>query len=170
METRIFLTDLAAYNEGYLVGKWITLPISDMDWTMALSEVLTEGEHISGSADHEEWFITDSCAEFAIDEYSDIDTLNKQAEIYSNVDDDDLIKIKYLEEYHGYNTFDTIDKLDDVELYIDMNLQELAEQLIDEGCFGDIPESIASYIDYSAVARDLSYDYDEVDHNILRVA
>ena len=170
METRIFLTDLQAYNEGHLVGKWITLPLTDQEWVMALNELLTEGEHIAGSEDHEEWFITDYEAEFTIDEYEDIDSLNNKAEIYSNLDDDDLIKIKYLVDYHGYNTFDAIEKLDDVELYEDTTMNDLAEMFIDEGLFGDIPDNLINYIDYDAVARDLSYDYDEVDHNILRVA
>ncbi len=170
METKIFLTDLQAYNEGHLVGKWLTLPLSDMDWTMALSEVLTEGEHISGSEDHEEWFITDYIAEFDIDEYSDIDTLNNQAEIYSNLDDDDLIKIKYLVDYHGYNTFDAIEKIDDVDLYEDTSMKDLAEMFVDEGLYGTIPESLSYYLDYDAIARDLSFDYDEVDNNVLRVA
>jgi len=96
METKIYLTDLAAYNEGYLVGKWITLPISDYDWTIVLNEVLTEGEHISGSEDHEEWFITDYEADFTIDEYEDIESLNNKAEIYQNLDETDLLKVKYL--------------------------------------------------------------------------
>ena len=171
METRIFLTDLAAYNEGHLVGKWLTLPLTDQDWVIALSEVLSEGEHIAGSEDHEEWFITDYEAGFDIDEYSDIDTLNECATIFNDLDDDDLVKLQYLIDYHGYNTFDAVDKIEDVELYEDMNLTDLAETFIDEGLFGDIPESIANYIDYDSIARDLGYDgYDEVDHDILRVA
>ena len=171
METRIFLTDLQAYNEGHLVGKWLTLPLSDADWNVALSDVLSEGEAIAGSENHEEWFITDSCAEFTIDEHIDVDTLNKQAEIYSNLDDDDLIKIKYLEDHHGYNTFDAIEKIEDVEFYGDMRMTDLAKQFIDEGLFGDVPESITRYIDYDAIACDLANGgYDEVDHHILRIA
>lgn len=170
METKIFLTDLAAYNEGHLVGKWIDLPISNYDWSFALNEVLTEGEHISGSEDHEEWFITDYEAEFDIDEYSDIDTLNEMATAFNALDESDMIKVKYLIEYHGYNTMDAIDKIEDVEIYEDMNLEQLAEQFVDEGLFGSIPETIAYYIDYDAIARDLGYDYDTYENNIMRVA
>ena len=170
METKIFLTDLQAYNEGHLVGKWLTLPLSDMDWTMVLSEVLTEGEHISGSEDHEEWFITDYEAEFTIDEYSDIDTLNEMAAAFNDLDESDMIKVKYLIEHHGYNTMDAINKIEDVELYEDTSLNDLAYEFIDEGLFGEIPESIANYIDHDAIARDLAYDYDEFNGHILRAA
>lgn len=33
--------------------------------------------------------------------------------------------------------------------------KDFAEQMVDEGMFGEIPEGIAFYIDYEAVARDL---------------
>lgn len=48
--------------------------------------------------------------------------------------------------------------LDICVYYVD-NLQELAEQFVDEGLFGDIHERLQIYIDYSAIARDLFYDY-----------
>lgn len=49
----------------------------------------------------------------------------------------------------------------EVDLYANVNLRDLAEQFIDEGLFGDIPERISHYIDYDIVARDLSADYTE---------
>lgn len=42
------------------------------------------------------------------------------------------------------------------------SLKELAEQFVDEGLYGEIPETIQFYIDYEAIARDLSVDYSEV--------
>ena len=47
----------------------------------------------------------------------------------------------------------------DVDFYQLQSLRELAEQFIDEGIFGDIPERIACYLDYDAIARDLGMDY-----------
>lgn len=38
-------------------------------------------------------------------------------------------------------------------------MRDLAEQFVDEGLFGDIPERLQFYIDYDAIARDLSVDY-----------
>ena len=40
-------------------------------------------------------------------------------------------------------------------------LRELAEQFVDEGLFGEVPESFRFYIDYDAIARDLAVDYSE---------
>lgn len=49
----------------------------------------------------------------------------------------------------------------DVTIYHETSLKDLAEQFVEEGLFGDVPESLASYIDYDAIARDLGYDYTE---------
>ncbi len=49
----------------------------------------------------------------------------------------------------------------DIDIYEVDSLRELAEQFVDEGLFGDIPEHLANYIDYDAIARDLDCDYAE---------
>lgn len=51
----------------------------------------------------------------------------------------------------------------DVELYELNTMRELAEQFVDEGLFGDIPERLQFYLDYDAIARDLSVDYSETE-------
>ncbi|MCV6576175.1 MAG: antirestriction protein ArdA [Cohaesibacter sp.] len=52
---------------------------------------------------------------------------------------------------------------DDIELYRVDNMRELAEQFVEEGLFGDIPERLQFYIDYDAIARDLAFDYSEIE-------
>ena len=47
----------------------------------------------------------------------------------------------------------------DVTIYELDSMRELAEQFIEEGLFGDIPENLAPYIDCDAIARDLEFDY-----------
>ena len=47
---------------------------------------------------------------------------------------------------------------DNSYFYKDMTLEDVAEELVSEGCFGYIPDSIAIYIDYAAIARDLECD------------
>lgn len=46
----------------------------------------------------------------------------------------------------------------DVTIYHVFSLRELAEQFVEEGLFGDIPERLQNYIDYDAIARDLHHD------------
>ncbi len=176
----IFITDLQAYNEGTLSGKWVKLPLSDLELSQTLSEVLKEGEIVSGSESHEEVFITDYEAEIAIGEYDDIHRLNELAEAMEAFSDEDLLKLRLLS-HEGYNEREVIDNgLDsyDVDIYdysSDTSFTDtyelLAYDLVNEGCFGDIPSHLENYIDYSAIGRDLSYDYTEFEHGILgRVA
>tara|TARA_R110002167_G_scaffold30531_6_gene101054 strand:+ start:58 stop:564 length:507 start_codon:yes stop_codon:yes gene_type:complete len=47
----------------------------------------------------------------------------------------------------------------DVDIYEMDTMRELAEEFVDEGLFGEIPEHLANYIDYDAIARDLAMDY-----------
>lgn len=51
----------------------------------------------------------------------------------------------------------------DLEIYPVETLRELAEQFVEEGLFGDIPEPLQFYIDYDAIARDLGMDYAEAE-------
>lgn len=49
----------------------------------------------------------------------------------------------------------------DIDIYEMDRLRDLAEHFVEEGLFGDIPERLAFYLDYDAIARDLSADYSE---------
>lgn len=62
----------------------------------------------------------------------------------------------------GYD-FDPDDSPDllGVDLYGVESLKELAEQFVEDGIYGEIPESLQYYIDYDAIARDLSVEYTE---------
>ncbi|MDI7774702.1 antirestriction protein ArdA [Asticcacaulis sp. EMRT-3] len=56
---------------------------------------------------------------------------------------------------------DSPDKFE-VDLYACESLRDLAIQFVDDGLFGDIPDSIQNYLDYDSMARDLSIDYGQV--------
>ncbi|MCT4609428.1 MAG: antirestriction protein ArdA [Pelagimonas sp.] len=49
-----------------------------------------------------------------------------------------------------------------IDVYHVESLRELAEQLVDDGLFGDIPEPLQFYINYDAIARDLAVEYSEI--------
>ncbi len=50
----------------------------------------------------------------------------------------------------------------EVDIYEMNSLTELAEHFVDERFYGDIPERLAFYIDYEAIARDLAIEYCEL--------
>jgi len=63
----------------------------------------------------------------------------------------------------GYSfDLDDVDPYDfDIDIYHVENLKELAEQFVDEGMFGDIPQRLQYYLDFNAIAHDLACDYSE---------
>ena len=59
---------------------------------------------------------------------------------------------------------DTVSANDfDIDIYQVDSMEELAEQFVDEGLFGEIPDHLTRYIDIGAIARDLSFDYTETE-------
>ena len=50
----------------------------------------------------------------------------------------------------------------DIDLYELDSMKELAEQFVEEGLFGDIPEALRNYIDHDAIARELGMDYSQI--------
>lgn len=47
----------------------------------------------------------------------------------------------------------------DLDVHEVDNLKELAKRFVDEGLFGGVLKAFENYIDYEAIARDLSIEY-----------
>jgi hypothetical protein len=172
---KIYLTDLQAYNEGNLVGKWINLPMSEETIHLAINEVLCEGESISGSEEHEEIFITDyewNDLEFCeVDEYENIFELNSNMCLLSNLDDDKLKSVAFLlNEGITIDIEDAIQRSEDVIIHQDSNMEDVAYSLL-EDCYGvyKLDPIIANNIDYERVAQDLEYggNYWEIGNDVF---
>lgn len=164
---KIYITNLGKYVEGELIGKWIDLPVDDM-----VEELKDIG--VAPDTQYEEAFITDYEAPIYIHEYDDLDTLNEVAEEYACLKDfeKELIQAGY-EAGVMYNLADlqrvlAFQEYDDWILENASSFKELAMQLVDEGGYGDIPESLVNYIDYEAIGNDLRGYYTETSVGMLR--
>lgn len=64
----------------------------------------------------------------------------------------------------GYS-FDPLDGPDHygIDVYWVSTMRELAEQFVDDGLFGEVPEQFQFYINYDAIARDLAVEYSEIE-------
>jgi antirestriction protein len=158
---RIYITNLAKYNAGSLVGKWVDLPIDDEELDEEIKEVLGTDEEL---------FITDYESPFEIREYDNPHKLNELAEKISELDEYDQEKVFFLLDQGIYSDLDDcLDNYEDVEYYPDMTLVEVAQVFVDDGLFGDVNEKLSSYIDYEALGRDLGIDgYVETDKGVFR--
>ena len=173
---RVFITDLAAYNEGHLVGKWITLPMSKLKLHKVIRDVLREGERVSGTTGHEEIFISDSEGDITVNAHDPLFELNKYVCAVQDLSDYDLLKLNFLQQ-EGFNQYEVLENGIDsyeVEIYDYRGTQSLsdtyellAEDLIEDGVFGAIPVPLQSYIDTTAIARDLQFDFTEFETRVL---
>ena len=77
---------------------------------------------------------------------------------------EDDTKIRYIIAVgEGGYSADTDPENLDIDIYEIDTMRELAEQFVDEGLYGEIPESLKYYIDHDAIARDLGIDYSETE-------
>ncbi len=161
---RVYVADLACYNNGLLVGGWIDLPSADL-WTR-IQKILSNGTAaridagVYDGVPSEEWAIHDYELPWNISEYEDLDALNEIAAKYDDLDESDQKKLEYLIS-DGESIEKAIDNLDTVDIYEDMDYDGLAEMLVDETW--EVPEHLLNYIDYGRFARELEMDY--ADHN-----
>jgi antirestriction protein len=148
-EVRIYLTNLAQYNAGRLIGQWFDLPLTEEELAIALKEVLGSDE---------EYFITDYSADFRIEEFENLSELNVFVKSLSELDEHDQEKVIYLINCIGYKKQDAIERLDDVIYYQGMTLEEVAEEMVEDGMLGNLSDDVKGYLDFEKIARDLSFN------------
>lgn len=154
MRIRVYVANLHAYNCGELVGEWIDLPTSDDELRERIERI------VAAYPGGEEVAIHDYEAPWRIDEYENIFTLNERVEEINNLNEDEQTAVVAVITATGCDVDEAlrIVKDDAYQLYFCDSLIELAEEFVDEGLFGDIPDSIKAYIDYEKIARDLEID------------
>jgi antirestriction protein len=171
---RIYITDLSAYNQGKLIGEFVSLPMDEEDLQKEIKAILAEGAEACGDDEHEEYFITDYEFEtetklFDVHEYSNIIELNSRCEELDGFSEDDLKRVSYLIDHVGYDFDDALRSYEDVIIYENMTLEEVAEDYI-ESCYNlnDLPEIISRNIDYASIARDfeMSGEYQTIDNDV----
>lgn len=149
----VYITNLAKYTEGELVGQWVTLPLPPEELDEVIEEIL---------GDDEEYFITDYETELPMDieEYTCVYNLNELAEQLDYLNDHDLKKVKAILEWGAYSSLeDAIDNVDNFILYEDvLSEEDLGSYFIYDAGIYNIPENIKWYIDLEQFGRDLAMD------------
>ena len=161
----IYIANLAEYNNGKLVGDWISLPIEKNNFEDFLKTI----------GNPEEYAIHDYDNNIGLDglkigAYESIDELNVLAERLENiiVDDGSNVVNALYEAVGDFNTALDCYEAKDYCYYENMTMEEVAQEYI-EGCY-DIPEGLENYIDYEAFARDMRYDsYYETDYGVIAI-
>ena len=164
MELKGFITNLGKYNEGELVGEWITFPIDEDDLQDALKNIGCYYEDEEGephNEEYEEYFFTDWDCDFEhnFGEYENVEELNNFADALGDWDEDTFAAAC---EIWG---FDEViqNNSDDYILYSDINNDyDLGYYwIVESGCY-DLKNMgrLADYIDFEAFGRDVAIDSD----------
>ena len=155
----IFVNTWGNYNEnGADGGQWITLPMDPDE----LEEVLENIAAAMGDNDPE-WAIHDYEWETEIElgdvhEMDSISVWNERCQEAYDLEEWEAEEIAAAMEAYGYSFPEALERQQRgcFTLYAGMDLEEVAEELINE-CY-DLPEFALRYFDYEAFARDLSFD------------
>lgn len=152
-----YVTNLAKYTEGQLVGKWLEFPIDEDDFMKELESI--------GVSEGGEWFVTDYDSEKgepyeALGEYPSIDDLNEFAELEESEEFNALMEVV------NYQEAKEIYENESYTYYAGMALSDVAYEIVNE-CY-ELPEIAERYFDYDAFARDLSFDgYTETENGVI---
>lgn len=148
LEMRIWIGNLAKYNEGQLIGEWVDLPCYELDEVMA--RILGQDE---------EYFIADheGCP-FDVSEHSSPFTLNDYAEQCEKMEEHEIACLKYLTDYENQSFEQAIENYRDVDRR-EESLRDLAWEYVEEGLLGEMSQTAMHYIDLDLVARDFLSDW-----------
>lgn len=153
----IFLTNLGKYNEGELIGEWVSLPCPDFDEVFERIGVSDEPDRYGRY--YEEWFITDyetDCEGMTVDEYADLDELNEMAEALEGVDGD--IVGALMANDSSLSVQEAVDAARDVIRYSGCyDMEDVARRYYEETGMMDQIDKVISvdYVDWEAVGRDM---------------
>lgn len=126
--------------------------------------------------------VIEKFGEYVIDEYDcelghislnknmELDSLNELIREISELTLYERRELTAILEAGYYDLEDALTTFDNkcYAFYADMTLADVAEELVSEGMFGEIPEPIMFYIDYEAIARDLGFSgYTETDDGVI---
>lgn len=167
----IFITDLAAYNNGYLIGEWVSLPMNQDDLKAKIDEILTIGAEACGDNEHEEIFLTDyECSFMEIGEYDNPFKLNEIAEQAEELNEHELKMVRFLlRNGLAKDYFEAVEHIEDIIIHENCTFQDIAYDFVNE-CYNlnDLPYIISNNIDYESIGRQMEMDgrYFEEDGDI----
>lgn len=148
---KLYIANLAEYNNGELVGKWIELPMNVDDLKKEIAKILGSDE---------EFAIHDYEAPFNVNEYDNIYKINEYAERLSSINLDRNIIEKILS--NSCNIEEGINVIENEKYILYDNcesMSDVAYEIVHElGYIHEIPESLRSYFDYEAFGRDLEIE------------
>lgn len=150
---KVYVSTYSNYNSGNLKGEWVYLENFNsqeefLDYCISLFE---------DEEDDIELMFQDKDSDVPDWAYSKYE-IDKNLWEYLSLSDEDKLKVNFLYEYLSYDIEEALRVYDNVTFYGNMTLKEVAEELVDEGIFGDVSDKLKYYIDFEELAKDLERD------------
>lgn len=157
-----WIANLGKYNEGELVGRWISFPISNDELDAVYSEIGIGSVDYFGNPYEEIAFFDydNEISGLELGEYESIDNLNEIAESWESLEEYERETVAaILEAGLESDLHSAIDNIDHYTLLSDIyNDYDLGYYFaVDCGAL-DIPDGLINYIDFEAYGRDCSFD------------
>lgn len=172
----LYLANLGKYNEGELVGKWISLPITEEELSAELAEIgINEYYEEYAIHDVDNYYNFD----FNIGEYSNVMEISEQVEKIEELTEYEFKMLSSYMDVTGSDFDEALENYEDAHyVEIDGNTfyskkAQLAENYIDE-CIGGVEhldrETLMRYFDFEAYGKDLAYAYSLSEQNDMYVS
>lgn len=171
MENKIYIANLGKYNEGELVGGWISLPFTDDELEELFVKIklgaFVDGEYVHGLEEngsyYEEYAIHD--CDFSIDykvgEYENIHTLNSNFEALDSMNEEEInLSLAVIECGYADDLEEAIQQVNDGKYSLVSNsFSNLFEQMVGLGLIST--ETIGYCFDKESLAHDWGSNYDD---------
>lgn len=156
LKIRVYISNLSAYVEGELIGKWVDLPIDEDELQKEINSILRNGD--------EEYAIHDYEAPFPISEHDNPFELNRQLDELDNfdidIDDDELEALMEIMN----DLSEAVEALRAEKVHFHhvekdgwIGWKDFAEYMVYECDYLDVPKHLLSYIDFEQVGIDLEH-------------
>lgn len=153
---KIFITNLSEYNNGNLIGEWVSLPSDSSFLNQTINKILS-------SDDSEEVFITDwewdDITIFEIGEYDSIQLLNSKIVKLNDLTTYQLESISFLISERICKSDDIEDCINqsyDVVIHRNKSMKDIGKERIKEMIgYGEIPSIITNNIDFDGVGEEI---------------
>lgn len=175
---KIYIANLGKYNEGELVGEWVTLPVTEKELQDVFCRIKlgfrdSEGDYHHGYIEkdengceyvYEEYAIHDYEAPFEINEYVNIYKLNELAQQLEELEDYQKKEVELLLATNEVTFEESLDAVQgqgiEYKIYYNCtSMADVAYNIYEEtGMINNIPEELQHYIDWDRLGKDMEIE------------
>ncbi len=145
---KVFVQNLAKYNEGSIVGKWLSIPMDEDELHEDIEEIIGEDE---------EYIITDTESPFEIGAYDSIEEWNYFLKLIEREKISFNVVAMLLDEFDNYEEVISVIENGSIRIFYGVeSMEDVAKIIMDDyGYLKDAPGIIERHFDYKSYGEEL---------------